>query len=79
MVAVHSRRARSSGFIWKPGLVVTADKTSAEGASNRLVAHCLSISVHIAKFHVGSLFDKLDATGRTNAVAHSARLGVIRL
>ena len=30
VVAVYSRRARSSGFIWKPGLVVTADEALAE-------------------------------------------------
>ncbi len=30
VVAVHSRRARSSGFIWKPGLVVTADEALAD-------------------------------------------------
>jgi DNA-binding CsgD family transcriptional regulator len=35
--------------------------------------------VHTAKFHVGSVIDKLDATGRTDAVAQAARLGVIRL
>ena len=34
---------------------------------------------HTAKFHVGRILDKLDATGRTNAVAHAARLGVIHL
>ncbi len=51
----------------------------AEGASNKLVARRLGISVHTAKFHVRSLLDKLDATGRTDAVAHAARLGVIRL
>jgi len=51
----------------------------AEGASNKLIARRLGISVHTAKFHVGSLLDKLDATGRTDAVAHAARLGVIRL
>ena len=39
----------------------------------------LGISVHTAKFHVGSLLDKLDAVGRTDAVAHAARLGVINL
>ena len=37
------------------------------------------ISVHTAMFHVGSLIDKLDATGRTGAVAHAARLRVIHL
>jgi DNA-binding CsgD family transcriptional regulator len=51
----------------------------AEGASNKAIAKRLGISVHTAKFHVGSLLDKLDATGRTDAVAHAARLGVINL
>ena len=47
----------------------------AEGASNKAIARQLGISVHTAKFHVGSLLDKLDATGRTDAVAHAARSG----
>jgi DNA-binding CsgD family transcriptional regulator len=51
----------------------------AEGASNKAIARRLGISVHTAKFHVGSLLDKLDATGRTDAVAHAARRGVIHL
>jgi DNA-binding CsgD family transcriptional regulator len=51
----------------------------AEGASNKLIARRLGISVHTAKFHVGQLLDKLDATGRTDAVAHAARLGVLHL
>lgn len=51
----------------------------AEGASNKTIARRLGISIHTAKFHVGSLLDKLDATGRTDAVTHAARLGVIEL
>ncbi|MDC6684756.1 helix-turn-helix transcriptional regulator, partial [Leclercia adecarboxylata] len=51
----------------------------AEGASNKMIAQRLGISVHTAKFHVGSLLDKLDATGRTDAVAQAARRGVINL
>ena len=51
----------------------------AEGASNKTIARRLGISIHTAKFHVGSLLDKLDASGRTDAVAHAARLGVIHL
>jgi len=51
----------------------------AEGASNKMIARALGISVHTAKFHVSSVIDKLDATGRTDAVAQAARLGVIRL
>ena len=51
----------------------------AEGASNKVIARRLGISAHTAKFHVGSLLDKFDAIGRTDAVAHAARLGVINL
>jgi DNA-binding CsgD family transcriptional regulator len=51
----------------------------AEGCSNKEIARTLGISVHTAKFHVGSLLDKLDATGRTDAVAHAARRGIIEL
>jgi DNA-binding CsgD family transcriptional regulator len=51
----------------------------AEGSSNKMIARQLNISVHTVKFHVGSLLDKLDATGRTDAVAHAARRGVIEL
>jgi DNA-binding CsgD family transcriptional regulator len=50
-----------------------------EGASNRVIAERLGISVHTAKFHVGRVIDKMDATGRTDAVAHAARTGVIHL
>jgi S1-C subfamily serine protease len=30
IVSVHSRRLRASGFVWKPGLVVTADEALAD-------------------------------------------------
>src|SRR4030081_2655738 len=30
ILSVHSHRARASGFVWKPGLVVTADEALAE-------------------------------------------------
>src|SRR5215831_9520953 len=30
IVSVHSRRSRASGFVWKAGLVVTADEALAE-------------------------------------------------
>jgi DNA-binding CsgD family transcriptional regulator len=51
----------------------------AEGASNKEIARRLGISVHTAKFHVGSVIEKLEAVGRTDAVAHAARRGVIHL
>ncbi len=50
----------------------------AEGASNKAIARRLMISVHTVKFHIASLFDKLDAEGRTEAVAQAARLGAIK-
>jgi DNA-binding CsgD family transcriptional regulator len=51
----------------------------AEGASNKTIARRLGISVHTAKFHVRSVTDKLDAVGRTDAVVHAARRGVLHL
>jgi S1-C subfamily serine protease len=30
VVSVHSHRSRSTGFVWKPGLIVTADETLAD-------------------------------------------------
>ena len=51
----------------------------AEGASNKLIARRLGISLHTAKYHVGSLLEKLDAVSRTDAVAQAARIGVLHL
>jgi DNA-binding CsgD family transcriptional regulator len=51
----------------------------AEGLSNKEIALRLGIAPDTAKFHVGRIIDKLDATGRTDAVANAARLGVIHL
>jgi DNA-binding CsgD family transcriptional regulator len=51
----------------------------AEGASNKLIARRLGISVHTAKYHVASLLEKLDAVSRTDVVAHAARIGVLHL
>jgi DNA-binding NarL/FixJ family response regulator len=51
----------------------------AEGASNKVIARRLGISFHTAKFHVASIAAKLDATGRTDAVAQAIRLGLIML
>jgi DNA-binding CsgD family transcriptional regulator len=51
----------------------------AEGLSNKEIGCRLGIAPDTAKFHVGRLIDKLDATGRTDAVAHAARRGIIHL
>jgi DNA-binding CsgD family transcriptional regulator len=51
----------------------------AEGLSNKAIAQRLGISPDTVKFHVGRLIDKLDANGRTDAVAHAARRGILHL
>jgi DNA-binding CsgD family transcriptional regulator len=74
---VGSASAHSDGLLTPRELEVLT--LLAEGMSNKAIADRLGISVHTAKFHVGVLIDKLDAVGRTDAVAHAARLGVIHL
>jgi NarL family two-component system response regulator YdfI len=51
----------------------------AEGLGNKEIAWQLGISEHTVKFHVGSIFTKLDATSRTEAVMIGVRLGLIIL
>lgn len=51
----------------------------AEGLGNKTIARRLSISEHTVKFHVSSIFTKLNASSRTEAVTLGARLGLIML
>ena len=50
-----------------------------QGMSNKAVARHLGISVHTVKFHLESLFDRLGATNRAEAVAKGLLGGVIEL
>ncbi len=50
-----------------------------QGLSNKLIARRLNISEHTVKFHVSSIYTKLDASSRTDAVSKGARLGLITL
>jgi len=50
-----------------------------EGASNKLIARALEISVHTAKFHVTAVLDKVGARNRADAVAIILREGLIAL
>ena len=51
----------------------------AEGLGNKAIARLLSISEHTVKFHVSSIFTKLNARSRTEAVTLGARQGLIML
>jgi len=51
----------------------------AQGMSNRAIAAQLAISEHTVKFHVSSIFGKLSAENRTDAVRRGVRLGLIAL
>jgi DNA-binding NarL/FixJ family response regulator len=49
----------------------------ADGLGNKLIAARLGISEHTVKFHIASIFAKLDAGSRTEAVTIGIRLGLI--
>jgi DNA-binding NarL/FixJ family response regulator len=51
----------------------------AEGLSNKLLAHRLNISEHTVKTHVASIFAKLGASSRTEAVSKAIRRGLVML
>ena len=51
----------------------------AEGLGNKAIARRLNISEHTVKFHVSSIFTKLNARSRTEAVTLGARQGLIML
>ena len=51
----------------------------AEGLSNKQIAYRLGISDHTAKFHVNSIFAKLEAGTRTEAVMRGIRMGLVKI
>jgi DNA-binding NarL/FixJ family response regulator len=51
----------------------------AEGLANKQIALRLAISEHTVKFHLSSLYAKLNAAGRTEAVKRGLGLGLISL
>lgn len=50
-----------------------------QGLSNKMIARELNISEHTVKFHVSSIYAKLGAANRTEAVNRGSRLGLITL
>ena len=51
----------------------------AEGLSNQRIADRLGISPHTVKFHIASIYDKLDARTRTQAVRHALDRGLLHI
>lgn len=49
------------------------------GLSNKMIARELHISEHTVKFHISSLYSKLGASNRAEAVSRGARHGLISL
>lgn len=49
----------------------------ADGSSNKQIASRLSISDHTVKFHIGSIFTKLGASNRAEAVSIGIRRGLL--
>ncbi len=51
----------------------------ADGLSNKTIAGSLGVSDETIKFHLGSIFGKLGASNRTDAVRRALRLQLIQL
>ncbi|MEW6636744.1 MAG: response regulator transcription factor [Actinomycetota bacterium] len=67
-----------------PGESLTARESEvlgllAEGLSNKMISRRLGISEHTVKFHVSSIYAKLGAGNRAEAVSRGARRGIISL
>ena len=51
----------------------------AKGSANKEIAVSLSITDSTVKTHVANIFQKLDVSGRTEAVTHALQMGIISL
>jgi DNA-binding NarL/FixJ family response regulator len=51
----------------------------AQGMTNKEIARQFAISEHTVKYHIASIFSKLGANNRTEAVRQGVRLGIITI
>jgi two-component system response regulator DegU len=86
LAAALLREATTAGATADPGAGQTVSAREievlqliAEGASPPEVAEQLFISVKTVKNHLSSIYEKLDARDRTQAVLKGLRMGIIRL
>ncbi len=82
--ALTGRLLRGQEVVEEPGEPLTAREREVlgllgRGLSNKMIARNLRISEHTVKFHVSSIYAKLGAASRTEAVGLGARLGLISL
>jgi DNA-binding NarL/FixJ family response regulator len=66
------------------GITLSARETeilvlASEGLANKQIAAELNISEHTVKFHLGSIFNKLGANTRAEAVKSGIRRGFVKL
>lgn len=78
------RLLREQAVVEEPAEPLTAREREVlgllgRGLSNKMIARDLRISEHTVKFHVSSVYAKLGAASRTEAVSLGARLGLISL
>jgi DNA-binding NarL/FixJ family response regulator len=82
--ALTGRLLRGQEVVGEPSEPLTAREREVlgllgQGLSNKMIARDLQISEHTVKFHVSSIYAKLGAASRTEAVGRGARLGLISL
>jgi two-component system, NarL family, response regulator YdfI len=75
----HNRQLSPSPLQTLTGREIEVLDLLAEGQGNKAIAKRLGISEHTVKFHISSIFSKLNAQSRTEAVTLGARLGLIFL
>ena len=82
--ALTGRLLRGQEVVEEPSEPLTAREREVlgllgRGLSNKMIARDLRISEHTVKFHVSSIYAKLGAASRTEAIGLGARLGLISL